>query len=123
MMQDSDKAIRDEIRQAWPAASGDAEPSFETTWQAAQRQHAVARRRYRRFAGAAAVVAVAVIAVNFAFYAQPPAGESYVEVADLLDSTYWTAPSDALLPDRQFDIYQDMPVIFESTEPAGGALL
>jgi hypothetical protein len=52
-----------------------------------------------------------------------PPGPSYVEVADLMDSTYWSAPSDVLLPDREFDIYQDLPVLFESTEPAEGALL
>lgn len=117
-MQNSDKGLRDQVRQGW-VSNGDAEPSFETTWQAAQQRHAAGRQHYRRFAAAAAVVAAVVIAM----YAQPPAGESYIEVADLLESTYWTAPSDALLPDRQFDIYQDMPVIFESTEPAGGALL
>jgi hypothetical protein len=118
MMQDSDKALSDQVRQGW-VGIGAAEPSFETTWQAAQQRHAAGRRHYRRFAGAAAVAAAVVVVL----YAQPPAGESYIEVADLLESTYWTAPSDALLPDRQFDIYQDMPVIFESTEPAGGALL
>jgi hypothetical protein len=118
MMQDSDKTLRDQVRQGWTGI-GDAGSSFETTWQAAQERHAAGRRHYRRFAGAAAVVAAVVVAL----YAQPPAGESYIEVADLLESTYWTAPSDVLLPDRQFDIYQDMPVIFESTEPAGGALL
>ena len=117
-MQDSDKALREQVRQGW-AGAGNAEPSFGTTWQAAQERHAAGRRHYRRFAEAAAVVAAVVVAL----YAQPPAGESYIEVADLLESTYWTAPSDALLPDRKFDIYQDMPVIFESTEPAGGALL
>ena len=117
-MQDSDKRLRDQVRQGW-TGTGDAGSSFETTWQAAQQRHAAGRRLYRRVAGAAAVVAAVVIAV----YGQPPAAESYIEVADLLESTYWTAPSDALLPDRQFDIYQDMPVIFESTEPAGGALL
>ena len=117
-MQDSDKKLRDQVRQSWGGDRG-AEPSFETTWQAAQQRHAAGRRQYRRFAGAAAVIAAIVVAI----YAQPPAGDSYIEVADLLESTYWTAPSDALLPDRQFDIYQDMPVIFESTEPAGGALL
>ena len=56
-------------------------------------------------------------------FGNAPVDESYVEVADLMDSTYWTAPSDVLLPDRQFDIYQDMPELFESTEPAGGTLL
>ena len=121
-MQDSDKALRDQVRQGWTGIGngiGDTGSSFEMTWQAAQERHAAGQRYYRRFAGAAAVAAAVVVAL----YAQPPAGESYIEVADLLESTYWTAPSDALLPDRQFDIYQDMPVIFESTEPAGGALL
>ena len=117
-MQDSDKALRDQVRQGWIGID-DAEPSFEMTWQAAQERHAAGQRHYRRFAAAAAVAAAIVVTL----YAQAPAGESYIEVADLLESTYWTAPSDALLPDRQFDIYQDMPVIFESTEPAGGALL
>jgi hypothetical protein len=122
MMQDSEKALRDQVRQSWTGIDdgcGDAGSSFETTWQAAQARHSAGRRRYRRFAGAAAFVAAVVVAL----YAQPPARDSYIEVADLLESTYWTAPSDALLPDRQFDIYQDMPVIFESTEPARGALL
>jgi hypothetical protein len=54
---------------------------------------------------------------------QAPKEATYIEVAELLDSTYWFAPSDVLLPDREFDIYQDMPVLFESTEPAEGALL
>ena len=76
------------------------------------------RRRYRRFASVAVLVAGAAIALNVQ---GPP--ESYIELADLLESTYWSAPSDVLLPDREFDIYQDMPVLFESTEPAGGALL
>ena len=120
-MQDSDKALREQVRQGWVGVgeAGNAAPSFETTWQAAQERHAAGRRHYRRFAGAAAVVAGIVVVL----FAQPPAGGSYIEVADLMESTYWTAPSDTLLPDRQFDIYQDMPVIFESTEPAGGALL
>ena len=38
-----------------------------------------------------------------------------VGFAELMDSTYWSAPSDVLLPDREFDIYQDLPELFEST--------
>ena len=67
----------------------------------------------------ASVVAGAVIA----FTPRPETPETYIEVADLLETTYWSAPSDVLLPERKFDIYQDMPVLFESTESAGGTLL
>jgi len=40
-----------------------------------------------------------------------------------LDATYWTAPSDAWLPQHQFDIYQDVPVFGVSTESKEGTLL
>jgi len=118
MKQDKEKKLRDRVSQAWPSATGN-EPAFDATWQAARQRHEVLRRRYRRVATAAAVVAAAFVVL----YAQSPTQETYIEVADLLESTYWTAPSDVLLPQREFDIYQDMPAIFESTEPAGGTLL
>jgi len=41
----------------------------------------------------------------------------------LLGTTGWSAPSDSLMPDHQFDIYQDIPVLIESTETYGGTLL
>ena len=115
-MQDSDKALRQAVRDSWPEDRG---PAFDETWQAASKRYAGSRRRYAYLAGAAAVVAAVVIAVN----GQAPQQPAYIEVADLLESTWWSAPSDALLPDREFDIYQDMPEMFESTEPAGGSLL
>jgi hypothetical protein len=70
-------------------------------------------------AGAAAVIAAVVIGL----YGKSPTQDTYIHMADLMATTYWTAPSDVLLPDRKIDIYQDMPVLFESTEPAGGTLL
>ena len=80
----------------------------------------LATLRQRRWLAAAVVVAAAALTV----YLQAPRQEPhYIEVAELLDTTYWSAPSDVLLPDREFDIYQDMPELFESTEPAEGALL
>lgn len=117
MTHEEDSRLRDKISHAWPATGP--EPAFDEVWQSARQRHATMRRRSLRFAGAAAFVAAVVIA----FFAESPTEHSYIEVADLMDSTYWTAPSDVLLPDRQFDIYQDMPVLFESTEPAGGTLL
>lgn len=116
MAKHEDKSLREVVRQSWPDSAA---PSFEKTWSAAGQQHASGRRRYAYFAAAAVAAAVALIALN----GPVPEQNTYIEVAELLESTYWTAPSDALLPDRQFDIYQDMPEIFESTEPAGGTLL
>ncbi len=120
MMHDSDDRLREQLQQAWRRKVGDDAPSFDSVWHAAASRRAATRRR-RRWIAAAAAVAVAAV---FALYQQAPRQEMhYIEVAELLDTTYWSAPSDVLLPDREFDIYQDMPVLFESTEPAEGALL
>jgi RNA polymerase sigma factor (sigma-70 family) len=118
MMQVDDKTLRDRVNAAWPPSKSD-EAVFDEVWWAARERLAVSRRRYQRFAAVAAIVAIAFIG----FHARPPAQETYIEVADLLETTYWTAPSDVLLPERQFDIYEDMPALFEATEPAGGTLL
>lgn len=115
-MQASDDTLRERVAKAWPDANA---PAFDATWQSAASRQAVARRRYGWFASAAALVA----AITVAFNQQMPEQPSYIEVAELLETTYWTAPSDALMPERSFDIYQEMPVIFESTELEGGTLL
>ena len=116
MAKREDQSLRDAVRKSWPDETA---PAFDKTWSAARHRHASGRRRYAYLAAAAVLGAVVVISL----YGQAPNQETYIEVAELLESTYWVAPSDALLPDRQFDIYQDMPEIFESTEPAGGTLL
>ena len=120
MMRDTDDTLRDQIRRAWRRNSSDSGPPFDRVMRAAEAQRAATLRRRRWSAAAAALVTVAVIVS----YLQAPRQEvHYIEVAELLDSTYWTAPSDVLLPQKEFDIYRDMPVLFESTEPAEGALL
>ena len=116
MIQDENNTLRDRVNAAWPEAR---EPAFDSAWQAAGEKYTASRRSAQRFAAVAAVAAIAVIAM----FGNAPVDETYVEVADLMETTYWTAPSDVLLPERQFDIYQDMPELFESTEPAGGTLL
>ena len=116
MMQEDNKTLRERVNAAWPAAR---EPAFDDAWKAAGARYAAQRRVARRLAGAAAAAAIVAIAI----FGSAPVDESYVEVADLMDSTYWTAPSDVLLPERQFDIYREMPELFESTEAAGGTLL
>ena len=120
-MNDSDDALRKRVRRAWQYGAGQQEPSFDSSWRGAANRYAAGRQRYLRFASVAAIAALVVIVLNLQTRTQT--NESYIDVAELLESTYWSAPSDVLLPDSLFDIYQDMPAIFESTEPAGGTLL
>ena len=118
-MNDSDDALRKWVRRAWQTGAGQQEPSFDSSWRGAANRYAAGRQRYQRFASVAAIAAVVVIVLNL----RTQTNDSYFEVAELFESTYWSAPSDVLLPDSLFDIYQDMPAIFESTEPVGGTLL
>ncbi|MDJ0905517.1 MAG: hypothetical protein QNI96_05825 [Woeseiaceae bacterium] len=116
-MPTTDDTLRRRVREAWPDPSQP--PAFEAAWAAAEQRRGGRRYGYGLGAAAAAVTAAAIILISSG---TPPA-ESYVEVADLMNSTYWAAPSDVLLPESEFDIYQDLPELFESTDPAGGALL
>lgn len=115
----SDKELRDAVASSFGAAAQDSVPSFEKVWGAAETQVAASRRRY---VGFAAVATVAIVAISLAI--QPSSEEPPdIQVVDLLGSTSWSAPSDVLLPNKSFDIYQEMPALFESTDMAGGTLL
>lgn len=118
-MTGEDEKLREAIRQAWPTQSAGMPPSFAATWEAAVRRR---RSRVRR-TGLAAVAALAgIVVVAVSLQTQQPEF-TYIDTSVLLDSTSWSAPSDALLPDYRFDIYQDMPTLLESTQSAGGSLL
>lgn len=101
-------------------AAGAAPPPFDVVWRSAEARLLASRRRYRQIAVAAAVFVALAIGIR---YYEPVDELRYVDMAELLESTAWTAPSDALLPERQFDIYQDLPRVPESTKGAGGTLL
>ena len=118
-MTEHDRQLADSLKRAMPQAA--AEPSFARTWEAAERRAGRGRRRLR----AASAAVVAVIALVFVVdIANPPQdAPEYVEIAELLNSTSWSAPSDALLPARRVDVYQDLPELLESTDVYGGALL
>ena len=119
-MNDLDKQLADRLRRFWQRDETADTPPFDGVWSAAEQRYSESRRRYRRLASVAAIVAGIVVGLNL----QKPADEwVFIEMDELLGSTHWSAPSDALLPAREFDIYQDMPVLFESTQPAGGTLL
>ena len=96
-------------------------PSFEDTWNAAELRYGRGRRRNATLASLAATLAAIAIIVNALM---PEDDEvAFIEMAELLETTSWEAPSDVLLPTREFDIYQDLPALMESTEEVGGALL
>ncbi len=118
-MTHSETRLKDAVTEAFQSAA-DA-PPFARVWQAAEDQHRLSQRRYRSIAIAAAVAVVAAIVLNNQTLRQDEM--QYIEVAELLGSTSWVSPSDVLWPERQIDLYEELPVLIESTDPAGGALL
>lgn len=95
-------------------------PTFEATWAAAESRY----RRDRRFRAVAGVAAsVAVVAIVLSALQPEVVDAPIIEMGDLLGSTSWHAPSDVLLPEHQFDIYQDLPDLIQSTDGTGEALL
>lgn len=118
MKKHSDNAISKAFRQR-QNATGEAAPSFDSVFAAAERQADTKRINWSLGIAAAALVAVLTIAL------MPAENDEfiYLDVEELAATTLWSAPSDSLLPEHQFDIYREMPRLFESTEPDGGALL
>jgi len=115
------RTLRDAVREVQAHAEQAQAPAFDAVWAAAVAQAGSARKRYVPFAVSAAAVAVLAIV----FILRTPVGEEwqYVDEYELFETTGWSAPSDSLLPKREFDIYRDVPALIESTEPYGGALL
>ena len=119
-MTNAEDKLEQQVRQSWPPIDARKAPSFAAAWQAAERRHAMSRRRNRVFAGAAAVIAAVVVGM---LLQAPPSNGEYIAMDELMSSTSWTAPSDVLLPEHEFDIYQELPSLLESTETGGGSLL
>jgi len=111
--------LKQGLERAFSAAEG-TPPAFATTWAAAERRHAVSPRRQRAWAGLAA--AVAVLAMTIVLWPSRQADEFLITDA-LLNSTSWSAPSDTLMPEHQFDIYREIPFLDGSTNAEEGTLL
>ncbi|MCH9695676.1 MAG: hypothetical protein K0U72_14270 [Gammaproteobacteria bacterium] len=94
-------------------------PPFVSSFAAAEQSLQSASRR--RYFGLGATAAIMAVSVGLIFKA--PNEMAYVDVDAFMNTTHWVAPSDALLPARQFDIYHEVPRLIESTEPLDGALL
>ncbi len=113
-----DVMLRESLQQAQQRADGKP-PDFGSSFAAAETQVRLRRRTWR--AGLAA--AIALFAITFALLPTKENELIYVDINELQATTYWLAPSDSLLPERRFDIYRELPRLFESTEPDEGTLL
>ncbi len=117
-MNNDDETLRSMLQPRQQAADR-AAPSFDAVFAAAEDQlRRTSRKRYLGLAAAAAVAALAIALL--------PANEdefTYVDLDELTASTSWSAPSDSLLPQHEFDIYRGLPRLIESTDTDEGALL
>lgn len=119
----SDIELKRKLRKSLYSMQGGDVPDFAAVWANAERQHRAAGSRYQRFAG----FAIAAAAAATVFLLWPPVGndvtQSYITEEDLMSSTRWLAPSDVLLPESRFDIYTEMPDLFEPNNLDEGSLL
>ncbi len=117
-MTDSDVNIEKLVAGAFER--DDRAPDFDQAWCAAESRYKRGRR-YQALSGLAATVAAGAILLKV--FAPAPTELPLIEIGELLGTTSWQAPSDVLLPERQIDIYQDLPDLIQSTDGAGEALL
>jgi hypothetical protein len=119
----NDSEIKQRLRDSLESLEGADVPAFDAVWSKARKRHRKSRMRYQRFAGLAAAAAFATIAVM----KWPLNGSSgvpvYLTEEDLLTSTHWLAPSDALLPQYRVDIYGELPQLIETNDLDEGSLL
>jgi len=119
----SDKNTREKLQKALAAVHAETPPAFAEVWAAAERQNATSRKRYAGFVAVAAAVAVGVTAFGLWSANEVEMTDEFLIADALMNSTQWSAPSDLLMPEHQFDIYQDIPLLMESTELEEGSLL
>ncbi len=120
-MSDDDRQLAEALRRSAPEPAET--PGFREVFGRAEAR--LERRQQRRFLSIAGAVA-SVAAVTAAFLMLSREGPSQLEpleITGLLDSTSWVAPSDVLLPEHEFDIFEELPEPMKSTESAEGALL
>ena len=116
-MQDDDRTLKNTVQRSFPP---DAEPPpFDSTLAAAEARSSRPRHRYTAVAAGLALVA-GLLVLN---PGNAPTPDESSLSAELMNSTHWSAPSDALLPTYEFDIYRDLPALSPSTDVGDGALL
>lgn len=115
--------IRRSLKRAFDSEHVNDAPDFDEVWAKAEAAHRDSQRKVRLIGGVAAVLALAVIAATLWPSQQAELSDDYLIADALMNSTLWSAPSDALMPEHQFDIYQEIPFLIESTNSLEGTLL
>ena len=113
-----DENLRAALQQAQQQVDGPT-PEFAALLSAAGKN--ARREKSSRYAAIAAAAAIGAIALML--FPERPDEIVFIDASELATTTSWTAPSDSLLPIRRFDIYEEIPEIFESTNSLDGALL
>ncbi len=119
----SDNDLGNVLRDALRAVHKERAAEFADAWAAAEQRHQQARRRYATISGVAAAIAVVAVVAGFWPSRQAAPTDEYLIADSLLNSTQWLAPSDALMPQHRYDIYQEIPILLESTGLEEGLLL
>lgn len=120
-MQEDD--IRNLVKPAFDEAQSGNAPDFGKVWANAEAAYSQSQRHYKIFGGVAAAIVVAVVSAGLWSTQQAELSDEYLIADALMNSTLWSAPSDLLLPEHQFDIYQEIPILDESTNALEGTLL
>lgn len=115
--------IRKFLKPAFDRQQANDAPDFDKVWANAEIVRGNSRRRFRLASGVAAALALAVIAATLWPSQQVELSDDYLIADALMNSTLWSAPSDSLMPEHQFDIYQEIPFLIESTNSLEGTLL
>ncbi len=117
----NERDIRQALKRGQAAVEAGRVPAFDRVWSAADQR--LAARRRRRYVAVGFVAALAVIAVASGLLQPRQPDWEYVDPEVFATGTSWHAPSDVLLPEHRIDIYEEIPVLIESTEIDGGTLL
>lgn len=120
-MSEQDEIINRRLKRALQSMSATPVPGFDKTLAVAEKRLRASKRRNLAVSGLAATAAVAALVLMTTMPGE--VNDEYVSADVLLATTYWSAPSDVLLPTQDIDIYRDLPVLIESTEIIEGALL
>ena len=115
--------MRSLVKPAFDEAHSAIAPEFDEVWANAESEYGRARWHHKLIAGLAVAVAVVAVVASLWPAGEPGMGDDYLIADALMNSTLWLAPSDSLLPEHQFDIYQGPPFLIESTISLEGTLL
>ena len=121
-----DEDLKQALKSAWAANEPGNRPTFEESFAGAATRLKRQRKHWRLAVAAAAIAVITVTALIWPLRqvaVTDPAADELLIADALMNSTSWQAPSDALMPERQFDIYRDLPFGEVSTELQEGSLL